>query len=70
LEQALNVLCADAALREQLARAAAQVIAAQQLTWRAHAEVVASLGMRLLQSEPESEAPSVSAPVPMPAKER
>jgi glycosyltransferase involved in cell wall biosynthesis len=78
LEQALNVLCADAALREQLARAARQVIAAQQLTWRAHAEVVAALGMRLLQSEPEPtptpmskrEALSVPATAPMPAKDR
>jgi glycosyltransferase involved in cell wall biosynthesis len=70
LEQALNVLCADAALREQLARAASQVIAAQQLTWRAHAEGVVALGMRLMQSEPEPEAPSVSATAPMPAKDR
>lgn len=72
LEQALNVLCADAALREQLARAASQVIAAQQLTWQAHAEGVAALGMRLMQSEPAPtlDVMSVSATAPVSAKER
>ena len=43
IEKALDALCNDAALRERMAAAAAQVIERKQLTWRQHATRVAAL---------------------------
>jgi glycosyltransferase involved in cell wall biosynthesis len=47
IEAALDVLCDDAALRERLARRAAQVIGDRQLTWAHHARRVSAIVERL-----------------------
>jgi glycosyltransferase involved in cell wall biosynthesis len=47
IEQALDRLCDDAALRERLGTAAHAVIAHKRLTWRAHAERIVAEVQRL-----------------------
>lgn len=46
LERALDTLCADRALRERVAAGGRAVIADRRLTWRDHAQAVASIGAR------------------------
>ena len=61
LEAALTRLCADAALREQLAAGAAASITRQGLTWRANAQRVVALAHAARNGQPLAEASLAAA---------
>ncbi|MFY9514104.1 MAG: glycosyltransferase family 4 protein [Rubrivivax sp.] len=64
LEDTLTRLCADAALRSQVAAGAAASIARLRLTWRSNAQRVAYMGAQLSQGRPAVDMTSGAAEQP------